>query len=147
MPALRRATVVDRPPMPPPTTRTFSISPTALALLGEEIRRAEALLGLLGLLAGHVGEALHHRVGHRQVLPERRAALVGLPVDGLPVGQVVLPAAGVDLDARAAGLADVEVGDLVDAVDPRPELDRRAVGHEDLRSALDVEALVDAVGD
>src|SRR3954454_2702090 len=132
--------VVDRPPIPPPTTRTFSMLLIALLLLGEEIGRAEALLGLLGLLAADRGEALHHRVGHGEVLPDRCAALVGLPVDGFPVGQVVLPATGVDLDPGAPGLAHVEAGDLVYPVDPRAQLNRRVVGHEDLSRALDVQA-------
>ena len=91
--------------------------------------------------------ALHHRVGHRQVLPERRPALARAPHRRLPVRLRVDPAAGVDLDPEAAGLADVQVRDLVDAVDARAELDRRVVRHEDLGRALDVEPLVDAVGD
>src|SRR3954466_11529590 len=119
--------VADRPPMPPPTTSTFSMSPTALALLDEELGAAEPLLGLVGLLSADGRPALHHRLGHGDVLPDRRAALRRVPVARLPVGLVVLPAAGVDLDPEPAGLAHVQVGDLVDAVNPGAELDRRVV--------------------
>ena len=69
------------------------------------------------------------------------------PKRRLPVGHLVDPAARVDLDPHPARLAHVEVGDLVDPVDPGAELDRGVGGHEHLGGALDVEALVDAVGD
>src|SRR3954468_13146157 len=98
--------------MPPPTTRTFWISPTVLALLDEELGAAEALLRLCGLRSTDRRPAFHHRLGHRDVLPDRRAALGGVPVAGLPVGLVVLPSARVDLDPEPARLAHVEVGDL-----------------------------------
>ena len=107
----------------------------------------EALLRLLGLTPVDRRQALHHRLGHLHVLPERRPALARPEDRRLPVGHLVDPAARVDLDAHAAGFADVEVGDLVDAVDAWAELDRRAARHEHLGRALDVEALVDAVGD
>ena len=86
----------------------------------------------------HGREGLHHRVGHADVAQDRHAAGLGRPAPRLPVRVEQAPPARVDLDPQAARLAHVQVGDLVDAVDAGPELDRRVGADEHVRGALDV---------
>src|SRR5262252_2436947 len=75
------------------------------------------------------------------------ALLLG-PDDRLPVRRQDQPRAGVgDLDAVAAGLPDIEEEGLLDRMLVRTGFDIDAVLEEDVRSAQDLLAAVDGVGD
>src|SRR5919198_3975800 len=125
MPRCASAAPAPRPPMPAPTTRTLFTSrmtrPRSVdAARGPGVGRGH--VRVVGQLCGR--ERLHHRVGHRGVAVEDVRALCRRPLLRLPVGDVEAIAAGVDLEAEAAGLAEVEVVLLAHAVAAGPELDR-----------------------
>ena len=136
--------MVDRPPIPPPTTRRCAHAAHCSSNSSVEWKPAVAASATAASTGGHdsIIDSGICRFFQSVVPP-----CVRRPPRCLPVRLVVLPPAGVDLDPEAARLANVQVRDLVDAVDAGAELDRRAGGHEHLGRALDVEPLVDTVGD
>ena len=93
-----------------------------------------------------VGEGLEHRGRQRAVLVEDVRALLRLVANGLPVGLVVSVAAGVDLQAHAAGLAHIEIVLLAHAVLAGTELDRDILVEEDVRDPQKLLTRVDEVG-